>query len=119
MSDVLFEAPPRSAEAIENLADAVRAAFGWNDEAFFPIVSFVEKGIGWIVDDITFDVVDQKEMGARMGAVNPITREFLVRQDVYEGAAKHQPRDRFTLAHEAGHASKSCGRPGSAKPART
>src|SRR5262245_41282276 len=58
MSDLVFAAPPRSGENIENLADAVRKMFGLADEPFFPIVPFVEKGLPYIVDGLTFDVVE-------------------------------------------------------------
>jgi Zn-dependent peptidase ImmA (M78 family) len=104
MSDIVFEAPPRSGENIEDLADAIRKMFGLEDETFFPVVAFVEKGLPHLVEGLVFDIVDAQTMGARMGAVNPLTREFLIREDVYDGAVLHHPRHRFTLSHEAGHA---------------
>jgi len=104
MSHIVFEAPPRSGDSIENLADAVRAMFGLEDETWFPIVEFVEKGLQYVVEGVEFDVLDSEEMGGRMGAVNPVTRAFMIRTDVYLRAAQGNGRDRFTLAHEAGHA---------------
>lgn len=104
MSDIVFEAPPRSGENIEGLAEAIRRMFGLEDETFFPIVEFAEKGLPLLVDGLVFDVVESDEMNSRMGAVNPFTREFLIREDVYDGAVEHHPRHRFTIAHEAGHA---------------
>ena len=104
MSDVVFDAPPRSGENIEDLADAVRQAFGLYDEPFFPVIPFVEKGLQHLVPGILFDVVDAEDMGSRMGAVNPLTGAFMIREDVYEAAVLDQPRHRFTVAHEAGHA---------------
>jgi len=104
MSDIVFEAPPRSGENIEDLADAIRKMFGLEDETFFPIVEFAEKGLPHLVDGLIFDVVDSAEMQDRMGAVNPLTRQFLIREDVYDGAVAQMPRHRFTIAHESGHA---------------
>ena len=104
MSDIVFEAPPRSGENIEDLADAVRQAFGLFDETYFPVVPFVEKGLQHLVPGILFDVVEADLLGARMGAVNPLTGAFMIREDVYEAAVSNLPRHRFTVAHEAGHA---------------
>ena len=55
MSDIVFEAPPRNGESIERLADAIRETFGLEDETFFPIVEFVEKGLPLLVDGLDFD----------------------------------------------------------------
>jgi len=104
MSDIVYEAPPRSGDNIEDLADAVRKAFGLFDETYFPVVAFVEKGLQHLVEGILFDVVEADLLGARMGAVNPLTGAFMIREDVYEGAVNNEPRPRFTVAHEAGHA---------------
>lgn len=104
MSDMIYQAPPRSGENIENLADAVRRAFNLFDVPFFPVVSLVELGLHHLVDGYEFDVVEVAEMGPREGAVNPLTGAFMLREDVYEAAINHQPRPRFTVAHEAGHA---------------
>uniref|UniRef100_E6VH73 IrrE N-terminal-like domain-containing protein n=1 Tax=Rhodopseudomonas palustris (strain DX-1) TaxID=652103 RepID=E6VH73_RHOPX len=104
MSDIIFEAPPRSGENIEDLADAVREAFGLSDETYFPVVAFVEKGLQHLVSGILFDVVEADTMGARLGAVNPLTGAFMIREDVYDAAVADNPRHRFTVAHEAGHA---------------
>lgn len=104
MSDIAFEAPPRSGENIEDLADAVRQACGVLDQPYFPVVPFVEKALQHFVPGILFDVVEAEELGARMGAVNPLTGAFMIREDVYDAAVEDQPRHRFTVAHEVGHA---------------
>jgi Zn-dependent peptidase ImmA (M78 family) len=104
MSDIVFAAPARSGESIDELADAIRKMFGLEDETFFPIVAFIEMGLPHLVEGLVFHIMDPPSMGPRMGAVNPLTREFLIREDVYDGAVLHNPRHRFTLSHEAGHA---------------
>jgi IrrE N-terminal-like domain len=104
MSDIVYQAPPRSGENIEYLADAVRQGFGLFDVDFFPVVPFVELGLQHIQPGILFDVVEPDLMGVRMGAVNPLTGAFMLREDVYDGALRDEPRQRFTVAHEAGHA---------------
>jgi hypothetical protein len=104
MSDIVYQAPPRSGDNIEDLADAVRQGFGLTDVDFFPVVPFVELGLQHIQPGMMFDVVEPELLGARMGAVNPLTGAFMLREDVYEGALRDEPRHRFTVAHEAGHA---------------
>jgi Zn-dependent peptidase ImmA (M78 family) len=104
MNDLIYEAPPRSGENIEDLADAIRQLFGFTNIRFFPVVDFVEKGLPEIIDGLTFEVLDTAQMGNRMGAVDPIQRALMLRQDVYLRAAEKKGRDRFTVAHEAGHA---------------
>jgi hypothetical protein len=104
MSDIIFQAPARSGENIEDLADAVRRGFGLLDAHYFPVVPLVEMGLHHINPRIVFDVVEPHLMGARMGAVDPLTGAFMLREDVYNGALEGQPRHRFTVAHEAGHA---------------
>jgi hypothetical protein len=104
MSDIIYQAPARSGENIEYLADAVRQAFGLLDTDFFPVVPFVELGLQHLKPDIQFDVVEAELLGARMGAVDPLTGAFMIREDVYDGALRDEARHRFTVAHEAGHA---------------
>jgi hypothetical protein len=104
MNDLYYEAPPRSGSNIENLADTVRKVFGLSAVRFFPVVDFVEKGLEQIVEGLTFDVVEPSELGRRMGAVDPLRRSLYLREDVYLGAANRNNRDRFTVAHESGHA---------------
>jgi Zn-dependent peptidase ImmA (M78 family) len=98
------QAPARSREDIENLALAVREITGMKDKPFFPIVKFVENVLSEIVPNLVFDVRDDDFMGDRMGAVDPMSGAFFVRIDCYEGAIVNNPRDRFTVAHEVGHA---------------
>ncbi len=71
---------------------------------FFPVVPFVELGLQHLSPGIMFDVVEGDLLGARMGAVNPLTGSFMIREDVYDAATRDEPRARFTVAHEAGHA---------------
>ncbi|MGY4294618.1 hypothetical protein ACVWXN_002713 [Bradyrhizobium sp. i1.4.4] len=104
MSDIVYQAPARSGASIEDLADAVRQAFGLSNVDFFPVVPLVELGLPHLKPGILFDVVEAELLGPRMGAVNPLTGDFMIRDDVYDGAVRDEPRHRFTLAHEVGHA---------------
>jgi Zn-dependent peptidase ImmA (M78 family) len=98
------QAPARSRQDIENLAFAVREIVGMQQVAFFPILRFAETVLPQIVPNLVFDVQAADFMGDRMGAVDPLSGAFFVRIDCYEGAFANNPRDRFTIAHEVGHA---------------
>ncbi len=104
MTDIPFEAPPRSGDSIEELADAIRKAFGLHERPFFPVVQFLEFGLPQIVPDMFYDVQSKLQLGGREGAVDPIKRAIYIREDVYDAAVRHNHRARFTLAHETGHA---------------
>ena len=50
-----------------------------------------------------FEIVDPREMQDTYGTTNTEKNVMRIRSDVYEGAVKGRPRDRFTLCHELGH----------------
>lgn len=104
MTDVVFEAPPRSGESIEAFADAIRTMFHLQKDPVFPVLGFLEFGLGQVVDGMFYDVMSKEELGAREGAVDPLRRALYVREDVYDAAEKGNGRARFTIAHEIGHA---------------
>lgn len=43
------------------------------------------------------------------GDTDPVQKIIRIREDVYEGACNDKGRDRFTVAHEVGHALLHCG----------
>jgi hypothetical protein len=104
MTDLIFEAPPRSSDSLELLAEGVRNVCGLEDEPYFPIVEFLELGLGKIADGVIFDVLPKEILGARMGSVDTLRKMLYLREDVYARAVRNVPRDRFTVAHEVGHA---------------
>ena len=104
MSDFLMEAPPMSRAKIEDLCWALRQILELTDP-YLPIVYLLEfGGLDAIGSHYYFHVADKAEMGNRHGAVDPINRILMLREDVYFGAVGGKGRDRFTAAHEFGHA---------------
>jgi hypothetical protein len=104
LTEVIYEAPARSGESIESLADSVRRAVGLMDQMYFPVLEFLEFGLAHFVDGMEFDIAEAKELGAREGAVDPLKRVLYIRSDIYDAASKDNGRARFTVAHEIGHA---------------
>ena len=65
MTGITFEAPPRSGEDIENLADAIRHAVGLENAPYFPVVEFLEFGLAEVVDGMFYDVQSADLLGGR------------------------------------------------------
>jgi|ERR1039457_478852 Zn-dependent peptidase ImmA (M78 family) len=94
--------PAQSAENIALIANAVRKYLGITDTAFFPVVKVYEL-LGHLIDGADFEIHTKEEMGEDHGRTYPDKKVILIREDVYEGADKGMPRDRFTMCHELGH----------------
>lgn len=81
----------------------LRKLLGFENELFFPIVHFIE----WVIADpesgMDFEILTKEEMQDTYGTTNTGSNKMRIREDVYEGAIKGNPRDRFTLCHELGH----------------
>lgn len=103
MSDVRFEASPRSRASIEAIANQMRGLFGLN-EPYLPVPELLEEYLPIALGDrYTLTVREKSEMGNRHGFVDPTTGELALRLDVYEGVCSGSGRDRFTACHELGH----------------
>lgn len=94
--------PPQSAGNIALLADEVRKYLGISDLCFFPVLRVYEL-LGHIYEGADFEVRTEDEMGGDHGRTYPDKRLILIREDVYDGADRNLPRDRFTMCHELGH----------------
>lgn len=92
---------PMSRKGLREFAREFRKICEMEEEYYFPIVPFIE----WILPKLGFDyeIVPVKEMGDAYGITHTGMRVMKIREDVYEGAVKGNPRDRFTLCHELGH----------------
>ena len=93
---------PMSRKSIRNIVMEFRKLFGLENTLFFPIVEFIE----WCLPELglDFEILDVCEMRDTYGLTNMDKNTLYIREDVYIGAKKGVPRDRFTLCHELGHA---------------
>ena len=96
-------AEPMSRSDIRRTTKELRKIIGVEKIEYFPIVHFVE----WILanpdNGVELEIVDPEEMEDTYGLTNTGNNRMCIRSDVYEGAVKGNPRDRFTLCHEVGH----------------
>ncbi len=95
------QVPPLSTTHIAHVANTLRNLLV-PDQKYFPIVKIYE-----ILDSILagahFEIRGKVEMGDDHGRTYPDRGAIWIREDVYEGARKDNPRDRFTMCHELGH----------------
>jgi len=96
-------AEPLSRKKIRKITMALRKIMGLKKELYFPIVQFIE----WVVANpdskMDFEILTKEEMQDIYGTTNTGSNVMKIREDVYIGAIKGNPRDRFTLCHELGH----------------
>lgn len=93
-----------SREKIREFVRYLRETCGLKDDLYFPIVQFIEFGLANpICSDFNYEIVTTEDMGDMYGVTNTSDNTMKIREDVYWGAVKGVPRDRFTLCHELGH----------------
>lgn len=96
-------AEPLSRKRIRNITIELRKILGYEKKTFFPIVHFIE----WVMTNpncgMELEILTREEMQDTYGTTNTGSKVMRIREDVYEGAVKGNPRDRFTLCHELGH----------------
>ena len=98
-----IRAIPLSREQIRRITMQVRKACGMEKELYFPIVEFIEWGLCDPENNFNYEIVPEGEMEDTYGTTNTACNIMKIREDVYNGAVKGVPRDRFTLCHELGH----------------
>ena len=74
---------------------------------YFPIIVLLE--ILYPLIGVTYDVIDDKEWNIKYGKDSHAQyilgdRCIYIKESVFNGACNDQGRDRFTIAHEIGHA---------------
>lgn len=98
-----FRAPGLSWAQVDACADGFRAMAKLTDVPYFPVVDIVEKVLGNILDEISFEVASASEMDDAEGLTCPRGKFIRIREDVYDEACTGGVRARFTFAHELGH----------------
>jgi hypothetical protein len=93
-----------STQAIEERALEVRDKLGLRPRAVFDIVGVLEKRLCKIIPGFQIQRVPEREMGEVEAFMAYDPPRMMVRQDVELLARYHEPRCRFTFAHETGHA---------------
>lgn len=96
-------ATPRSRKEIIAYCGIIRKISKYKS-SFFDIVRFLEED-AYDFLGITIEIVEENELNYNEYAkFIPSKKVIKIRQSVYEGAINGNGKDRFTLAHELGHA---------------
>lgn len=94
--------PPASEDSIAHAAGLLRKLTQQASVKKLPVLLLYE--MLWVIDDdARFDVVEDHLMGDDDALTYPEKGLILLRQSVYDGAARNEPRPRFTMCHELGH----------------
>lgn len=99
----IFTAKPLSYKDIFDEAMALRRTLEIPDNMAFPVLRFIEHVIPLIFPEFNFKIVKNHELPDSYASTNPLHGVLSVREEVYVGATRDSPRDRFTIAHELGH----------------
>ena len=95
-----FKANGLSRMQIRQMAFQLRKLFGLEDIIYIDILQLLENVLTLI--GLDYEVISTDKM--KLEAVTlPNENRILIREDVYNLAAKGQGRARFTIAHEIGH----------------
>jgi len=94
---------PLSTSSIRAFAEKIRNIFVGENIIAFPIVEVLEWGLMKFDKEFVFDVQEASLLGADEGRVPIREKQLILREDVYVGACKRNPRDIFTTAHEFAH----------------
>jgi hypothetical protein len=103
MSGNDFEVPPLSWDAIAGTTSKIREILKVENTPFFPIMPVLEKILDQQLEDFTFMIGDEAEMGNAEGYTDPTGKFIMLREDVVRAAWNGEGRARFTAAHELGH----------------
>jgi hypothetical protein len=100
--------PPMSEALIARSAAALRKLVQLEGVRRFPVLQLYE--MLWAIDPAArFEVVEDHLMGDDDARTYPERALILLRQSVYDGAARGEGRARFTMCHELGHLCMHCG----------
>lgn len=96
-------ANPRSRSFLRKIAKNIRERLNLENELYFPIVQIIEFLAADESEEFDYEIVSEGEMTDTYGTTNTAKNIMRIRENVYVGALKGNPRDRFTLCHEFGH----------------
>ncbi len=101
----IYKARPVSRKDIRNLVHKLKCFLGIENECYCDVIRLLENILPQIDEKFEYCIVENSCLPYNVYA-QYIPEEHLmeIAEDVYDGACADNPRDRFTIAHEIGHA---------------
>lgn len=104
MTQSQYKTKPLSRKDIRDIAFVLRGIFGQGKNMNLDIIGVLEAGMfNFFGETYELEIVDKNEMH-EYALYLPDIKTIVIREDVYEQALEGNPRHRFTIAHEIGHA---------------
>lgn len=99
-----FLVSPRSWESIDRDAFQFRKAIGASTQKYIDVIGILEHVLDNLMGEIELRLIEDKGAETYEGCTSLDGKTIFLRNSVYIGANKGVKRDRFTVAHEIGHA---------------
>jgi len=99
-----FLVRPRSWESIDRDAFLFRKAIGAHKDKYIDVVGVLEHVLDNLMGEIELRIIEDKDAETYEGCTSLDGKTIFLRNSVYVGANNGIKRDRFTVAHEIGHA---------------
>ena len=91
-----------SPATIERYAERLHVLLRTTTSQHFNVVSVLENDLTLHLHDLSIEIMKRQELSVAAHTEFRPAR-VLIREDVYEGAYRDDPKSRFTVAHEIGH----------------
>ncbi len=92
-----------SRKDIRNYVKKIRKIIGYENELFFPIITFLDVIMPQLFEGFYCDVRPIEEMPNKCGETFPFENRIELREDIYNNARLGDGFSRLTIAHEIGH----------------
>ena len=93
---------PLSRNKIRTLTNFIRETYNINNEGPFPVLQFLEIFLDCF--GYNYEIVDDNKLVSCYALTIPVKKTIKIAESTYNDAASGNPRARFTIAHEIGHA---------------
>lgn len=101
-TEITFRAIPTSRKEIRRVAKYIREYFKIDDNSPLPVPAFLE--IFCYCCDYNYQIVEDSALPSCYALTKPYNRTILINKSTYLSACNGEPRARFTIVHEIGHA---------------
>lgn len=96
------EAKPLSRKDIRRMAKKFRKRLGIENVIYVDVLRILEIDMPNLFPNFDYEILTEEQLGVH-GLTTPDENKIYIREDVYNGAARGEGRDRLTIMHEIFH----------------